>query len=318
MEFFESIQTFYGFLALALGLGVVFLNGFTDAPNSIATVVSTGSLSMNKACTLCAFCNLFGLLVSYFIGNKVAKTVGQIASLGENREKALFVVFLCVVTFTILAWAFSIPSSESHALISSLAGVGLATTREINLSLFFYIILCMVASCVASFLLSAMTTKILKNAYLPYSKLQALGCGISSFTHGAQDGQKLFGILLLVAPKNANYSHITPFLLVCSMLFLGSLMGGGKITKLMGEKIARLNPKSGFISDASTSVCTLVCSLIGVPVSTSNIKACSVASSALCSGEKASTKTLVKIAYIALATFPFCILLSFALAKLIF
>lgn len=317
MELFQGIEAPLGVFGVILALCVVFLNGFTDAPNSIATAVSTKALSMNKACTMCALFNLFGLVIMYFINDKVARALTQLSSFGENGDKALFIVLLSVVIFTIFTWALGIPSSESHAIVASIAGVGLAIQGSINVTLFFYIILSMLLSCVASAGVSLVFSRCLKNAFLPYDKLQVLTCAFSSFMHGAQDGQKLLGILLLISPKSQNNSHIVPLLLVGIPLFLGTLLGGGRITRLMGEKIARLTQKSAFVSDISSSLTALVCSLLGAPVSTSNIKAVSVATSALCEGKRPSTKALVKIAYVAILTFPICIALSFVLSRLI-
>lgn len=318
MEFFEGIETPFGAFALILALGVVFLNGFTDAPNAIATVVATGTLSMNKACVISSLFNFLGLALMYFINNRVAKSVGEIADFSNNSERALFVVFLSVVAFTVFTWLLSIPSSESHALISAVAGVGVALNGKINLTAFFKIILYMILSCIVSAFISVIISKFLTKAVLPYKKLQILTCATTSFMHGAQDGQKLLGIMLLIASEKTNYNHIAPFLLVSVTLFLGTLLGGGKITKLVGEQIAKLTDKSAFIADLASSACTLACSVVGAPVSTSNIKASAIATSALCDNKKVNVKTLVRIIYVALATFPACIFLSYIIAKLVF
>lgn len=317
MELFSSISTPLGALALALALGVVFINGFTDAPNSIATTVATGALSMNKACILCAICNLLGLGAMSLINMKVAESVFESADFGEKREVALVAVFATTVMFSLASWLFSMPSSESHALLASIAGASLALSNSFNITPFFKIILYMVASCIASLLLSCIIHKILKKARLPYAKLQIASCAVSSAMHGAQDGQKLVGVLLFLYPHKTDSSPISIIIMVSIALFLGTLLGGGRIVKTMGEGIVHLKAKSAFISELSAGICLGICSALGYPVSTSNIKACSVAGAGFCDKESISYKTLVKMAYVAILTLPICLAVGYALTRLL-
>lgn len=302
-------------VALLLALGVTFLNGFTDAPNSIATTVATKALSMNLACLLSAVCNLLGLLISLYANMSVAESVLAGASLGEKREIGIIVILLTTIIFAVACWIFSMPSSESHALLASLFGASMALSSTISLAPAFKILIYMVISCVISFLLSCITYKMLKKANFPWRGLQITSCALSSAMHGAQDGQKLVALLLFLYPVNTRQTLVASSLAVGVALFLGTLLGGGRIVKTMGQGIVDLTQKSAFVSEISSSVCLIFCSSLGMPVSTSNIKACSVAGAGLLDGKSVCYKTLVKMAYVAILTFPICMVLSYLITR---
>ena len=244
-------------VALLLALGVTFLNGFTDAPNSIATVVATKALSMNLACLLSAVCNLLGLLISLYANMSVAESVLAGASLGEKREIGIIVILLTTIIFAVACWIFSMPSSESHALLASLFGASMALSSTISLAPAFKILIYMVISCVISFLLSCITYKMLKKANFPWRGLQIASCALSSAMHGAQDGQKLVALLLFLYPVNTRQTLVASSLAVGVALFLGTLLGGGRIVKTMGQGIVDLTQKSAFVSEISSSVCLI-------------------------------------------------------------
>ena len=315
MEFLSNLTSPSGAICVLLALGVVLVNGFTDAPNAIATTVSTGALSMNRACLLCAVCNLLGLLVSSAFNMAVADTMLSLVAVKENRTLALCAIFISVIAFSLVAWLLSSPSSESHALIASIAGVSLALSSHTDMTPFFKIVIYMLLSCAISFLLSILIGKLLKNKYLPYGRLQILSCAASSFAHGAQDGQKFVGVLLLLAPTTKGGSSAA-VIAVAIFLFLGTLLGGGRIVRSMGNGITDLSEKSGFISDISATLCLLFCSFLGMAVSSGNVKACSIAGAGISDKKAVNYKTLVKMAYVAIITFPACTLLSYLIVKI--
>ena len=317
MSFFADVNTVYGILAVVFVLAVAFLNGFTDAPNAIATAVFSKALTMSSACVLCAVFNALGFFASSVLGMGVARAVFSIAEVGENREVAVFASLLSVFIFTVCAWLLSMPSSESHALISALVGAGLAMGTDASLTPLFKIALYMIFSCVISLLLTAIAFVCLKKAFLPYKRLQIASCAIMSASHGAQDGQKLLGILLLLLPSTDASGNTSMLFAVCVPLFLGTLLGGGKIVKTLGKDIGALNEKSAFIADLGAGVSLFVCSFLGVPVSTSNVKAGAIALSLHLGGKKVNSAPLVKMAYVALATMPLCAALSYFITRLI-
>ncbi len=302
-------------IAIALTILVIFLNGFTDAPNSIATIVATKTLSMNKACALCAICNVAGLAIVSAITKAVANRILESASFGEKRGIAIVATLASVVIFSCVSWLFSMPSSESHALVAGIWGATLALNQGASINPFLEIIFYMLMSCAISLFLSYFIFCALRRANFPYAKLQILCCATSSFMHGAQDGQKLLGVLLVVTATN-RVNNTELILIVGVAMLLGTLLGGGKIVKSMGEGIAPLTPKSAFVSDISATLCLILCSAFGFPVSTSNIKACSVTGAGL--GEKSAInyRTLRHIAYVAILTFPVCMLISYIIVRL--
>ena len=298
-------------VAILLALGVTFLNGFTDAPNSIATTVATGALSMNRACALSAICNFLGLTVSLLVNASVAKSILDGVELGAKREVGVIAILLSSVIFSSACWLFSMPSSESHAIMASLCGASIALSKAASLTPAFEILLYMILSCLASFCLSCVVYLMLKGAHLPWKRLQIASCALSSAMHGAQDGQKLLALLIFLYPTQGLQSLAFPTLAVGAVLFLGTLLGGGRIVKTMGEGIVALKEKSAFVSEVSSSACLIFCSALGLPVSTSNIKACSVAGAGLCDGKRVNFKTLLKMACVAILTFPICMALSY-------
>lgn len=317
MNFFLNLNTPLSVFAFLLALGVVFVNGFTDAPNAVATTVATKALSMNKACALCAIFNLLGLGCMSVLNMAVAKSIFDSADFAGKESVALCAVFISVIVFSVIAWRFSMPSSESHALISGIAGASFALSHSAELLPFLKIMLYMLISCIASFILSVLLSVTLTRSSLPFKKLQILSCAVASFMHGAQDGQKFVGILLFLAPIGAQGDSALIVILVSVALFLGTLLGGGRIVKAMGEGIVELNEKSAFISDLSSSICLLLCSLLGLAVSTSNIKACSIAGAGLADSKKVNFKSLLKMALVALITFPVCMALSYLCTRLL-
>ena len=304
-------------IAIALALGVTFLNGFTDAPNSIATSVVTGAFSMRQACLVSANFNAIGLFISLAFNMSVTQSVIDGANFGNNREIGVISILLTTVLFSVLCWLFSMPSSESHALLSALFGASFALSGTVKINAIFVILFYMAVSCIGAFLLSCVTYKMLERTRLPFRTLQRISCAASSAMHGSQDGQKLVALFIFLYPMSKTPSLIFPSFAVCTMLFLGTLLGGGRIIKTMGEGIAPLNEKSAFVSELSATACLSFVSILGCPVSTSNIKACSVAGAGLCDGKSVSVKTLIKMALTAILTFPVCFVISYLVTMLL-
>lgn len=316
-DFLSNSNTPFAIFSIFLVLMVVFLNGFTDAPNAIATIVSTKTLSMTRACILCAICNFLGLIIASSVNMSVAKSVLESASFGKRPMLAIACVLMSTIAFTIFAWMMAMPSSESHALIASIAGASLALSEELDFVPFLKIVLYMALSCLVSLILALVASALLGKRKLPYKGLQLIFCASLSLMHGAQDGQKLVAMLyfVLVSTKGAQNNMWIAVALVSSVILLGSLAGGGRIVKSMGDDISSLTPKGAVVSDASASATLIIFSALGAPVSTSNIKACSVAGAGLADKQYVNFKTLAKMAYVALLTFPCCMLMSYLLVS---
>ena len=229
---FNNPSTFFTFI---LALGVIFMNGFTDAPNAIATTVSTGTLSMNGACILSAICNFLGISITTLLNMSVARRIFDSASFEKNTNLALCAVFFSIILFSTLAWMLAMPSSESHALLGGIAGASMALSKKFDISPFVKIVIFMIISCGASFIISIIFGKLFKKIILPYEKLQIASCATTSFMHGAQDGQKFIGVLMFLQLSNNSINSdksILPLVMIVSLtMCVGTLLGGGKIVK---------------------------------------------------------------------------------------
>ena len=319
MNFIAKTDTWASFFTIMLVLGVIFINGFTDAPNSISGVISSKIWSKNKACILSGLFNFLGVIASALTGARVADHLLSIVDFGEHSTCGVWAALITVIIFGISAWAFAMPSSESHALISSIFGVSLAIGIK-NTADFGVLITAMMLSSLSAFIFSLISGKIFKKSgdtCIKYEKLASLG---SSFMHGAQDGQKFMALLLLASPFSNDESKVNILfiaLLVGVFMLLGTLAGGGKIIDSLGNDIVRNTEKIAFLSDFSTTVSVFICSILGFSVSTGNIKACSLIGAGLGENERINKETVIKIIFTSVITFPVCIGIGYIFASLL-
>ncbi|MBP3495743.1 MAG: inorganic phosphate transporter [Clostridia bacterium] len=324
MNFFANFDTPISFLTFFLLLGVIFVNGWTDAPNSICSAVSTKALKLSHACIIACIFNFLGVLISYLLGAEVAKSIFSLVSFNSVFESQIGIcaTFLSVIIFGVGAWLFAMPSSESHAMISSLFGACLALGGKMSgmylsiLKIIFY----MLVSCVFCFFLSFIIARLFLNKQLQYKKLQIYSCALCSFMHGSQDGQKFIGILMLLYSSSSREASVPIYIvaIVSIMMCLGTLLGGERIIKSLGENTVKLDTRSGFVSDLSSIVTLGACSFFGMPVSTGNVKSSSVIGAGIAYKEKINKKTASEIIIASLATFPICFLLGYFLSMIIF
>ena len=208
-----------------LTLGVILVNGWTDAPNAIATCVSTRSMSPRKAILMAAVFNFLGVFVMTMINATVASTIYNMVDFGGNSHTAL--IALCAALFAIVLWAtaawyFGIPTSESHALIAGLSGAAIALQGGIggiNGSEWISVIYGLVLSSVLGFAMGWIFVKLVGAIFRSidrrktqgfFQKAQITGGAAMAFMHGAQDGQKFMGVFMLgmfLAQGQANAEH---------------------------------------------------------------------------------------------------------------
>lgn len=321
-SFSEIFDTPWGVFALLLSLGVIFVNGFTDAPNAIASSVCSGAVSMKSACLISAVCNFVGVFLISIVNSSVAKCVFSLAGFdGPLGICAFCASFASIIIFGVVAWYFGMPSSESHAMIASLAGASLALHASFSTGeKFLQIIVFTILSSVFAFALSYFSSKLFKKDRLPYRQLQVLSCVTTSFMHGAQDGQKFIGVMLfLISFGEGSVGFSVPvslILTVSTVMAIGTSLGGGRIIKSLGENTVKLDFRRGFVSDACASVSLFFSSLLGFPVSTSNIKACSVIGAGVSDREKVNKKTAFSVLAVSVITFPVCFMLGYLLTLL--
>ena len=301
-------------LCLILVLAVVFVNGWTDAPNAIATCISTKSIRPLYALIMASICNILGVLLAFFVLNAVAYTIQDMVDFSQiPQEKALSALsagMLGVSVWGVLTWFFGIPSSESHSLIGGLTGAGLACIAlgydvEIPFSWdssWALTIYGLFGSIIFGFFVSWGITKlvqlIFKNSDRSKSKkffrgAQIFSGGCLAFAHGAQDGLKFVGIVVLAIQVAANAHNINGSytitvsdeigielwwvaLIVAIVIGLGTSIGGFKIIKKIGQGLSKMEPYQGFCSDITSGIGILLASGIGLPISTSQVTTSSI------------------------------------------
>lgn len=325
-------------VTVILTLGVVLVNGWTDAPNAIATCVSTRSMTPRNAILMAAVFNFFGVFAMTAVNAKVAQTMAKMVDFGGNTEDA--VVALCAALFAIVVWAtaawyFGIPTSESHALIAGVSGAAIALQGGIDgingaewIKVLYGLLLSTVLGLSLGFLVVKLVGALFKDSErqsttIFFRNSQIAGAAAMAFMHGAQDGQKFIGIFLLgiaLAQGNAATDFIIPvwLMLLCStVMALGTAIGGGKIIKTVGINMVKLETYQGFSADFAGALSLLTASLFGLPVSTTHTKTTAIMG--VGAGRHLSSVnwlTVKEMVYTWVLTFPGCGLVGYLMAKL--
>ena len=315
-------------------LGVVLVNGWTDAPNAIATCVSTRTIRPKNAIIMAAIFNFLGVLVMTIISSTVAETLHSIADFGDNASNALIALcagMISIVLWAIMAWLFGIPTSESHALIAGVSGAAIAIQKGIsgiNIGEWKKVIVGLVLSAILGFILGYIVTKVIekiccnldRRKTIPFfKKMQIFSGGAMAFMHGAQDGQKFIGIFLLAIELSngiTNSQAISiPFwlMILCSLtMTLGTSIGGYKIIKTVGMKMVKLETYQGASADLASSICLFVSTLFGLPVSTTQVKTTAIMGVGASKRISNVNWKVVKNMFLAwIITFPACGLLGY-------
>jgi len=326
-------------ISVLLTLGVIFVNGWTDAPNAIATCVSTRCIDVNKAIIMAAICNFLGVIVMTAFNAEVAMTIKNMVNFGGNNEEAL--IALCaamaaIVLWAVGAWYFGIPTSESHALIAGLTGAAIALQGGldgVNAQEWLKVIYGLVLSTLIGFGAGYVVCKLISVLFASsdrrkmntfFSGAQVVGGAAMAFVHGAQDGQKFLGVLLLglylVNGMDDTANAVIPvwMMVLCSLVMgVGTSVGGKKIIKSVGMDMVKLEKYQGFSADLSASLCILGSTLFGIPVSTTHVKTTAIMGVGAVKRMSAINYKVVGDMVLAwVLTFPGCGLIGFGMAKL--
>jgi PiT family inorganic phosphate transporter len=260
-----------------------FLNGFHDAANSIATVVSTRVLSPQKAVLWAAF---FNFVAAFVLGTHVAKTIGSgMIDLTMVTRQVVLAGLLGAIFWNLLTWYYGLPVSSSHALIGGYAGAAIAKggfgaiipagwTKTL-----IFIVLSPAMGALLAFSLMVSVTWIFRRWH-PFKldqlfrRLQLLSAGLYSLGHGGNDAQKTMGIItgLLVTSGHLKEFHVPLWVILLShaAIAFGTLFGGWRIVKTMGTRITKLQPFGGFCAETAAAVSIVGVTLAGIPVSTTH------------------------------------------------
>jgi PiT family inorganic phosphate transporter len=272
-------------LLVALALAFDFMNGFHDAANSIATVVSTGVLKPTHAVLFAAFFNFVAIFIFHL---SVAATVGKgIVQPGVVDTHVVFGALVGAITWNVVTWYYGIPSSSSHALIGGIvgaviakAGAGALIATGIGKTVLFIFI-----SPTLGFLLGSLMMVLVANVFRRatpsrvdgwFRRLQLVSAGAYSLGHGGNDAQKTIGIIwmLLIATGYVAAADKAPPTWVIVSCYIaiaaGTMFGGWRIVKTMGQKITKLRPVGGFCAETGGAITLFMATAAGIPVSTTH------------------------------------------------
>lgn len=325
-------------ITVILTMGVIFVNGWTDAPNAIATCVSTRAMGPRAAIFMAAVFNFLGVLVMTMINSTVAFTISDMVNFGGDSHEAL--VALCAALFAIVIWAvaawyFGIPTSESHALIAGLSGAAIAMggASGINgsewVKVLWGLLLSTMLGFVSGWVVAKLTTTICydmdRRKTRKFFKGAQIGGGAAmAFMHGAQDGQKFMGVFMLgiflCNGQSNNENFVLPLwlMVLCSLVMgIGTSIGGYRIIKAVGMDMVKLETYQGFSADTAAAACLLFSSLTGIPVSTTHTKTTAIMGVGAAKRLSSVNWSVVKEMVLTwVLTFPGCGLIGFLMAKL--
>ncbi|HAT29750.1 MAG TPA: anion permease [Janthinobacterium sp.] len=272
-------------LLIALALVFDFMNGFHDAANAIATVVSTGVLKPQTAVAMAACFNFIAIFV---VGLGVAATVGRgTIDPAVVDQYVIFGALVGAIIWNLITWYYGIPSSSSHALIGGLVGAAVAksgtgalagggllkTVEWIVLSPLLGFVFGSIIMLIVSWIFVRSTPRRVDKWF---RRLQLLSAASYSLGHGGNDAQKTIGIiwmLLIAAGQVSAADKMPPYwvIIACyTAISFGTLFGGWRIVKTMGQKITKLKPVGGFCAETGGAITLLLASSFGVPVSTTH------------------------------------------------
>ncbi|WP_296010135.1 inorganic phosphate transporter [uncultured Adlercreutzia sp.] len=322
---------------LALVIGVTVVSGATDAPNAIASAVSTRCLKPGVALGLAAVFNFVGLLGMTYISTAVAHTMFNMVNFSGNTHQALMALMAAMIAsigWGIFCWFRGIPASKSHSLIAGVTGGAIAMNgvAGVVLSEWMLVIYGMVFSLVAGFVLGWGATKLIERLFdtVPLATTNKIcivfqdvcACALS-FLHGAQDGQKfmsigLLGIALAFGMESSGETNFPLWLMIiCSLaISLGTLVGGKRIIKSVAMDMVKMEKYQGLAASISTVITLFVASITGMPVSTSHCSTAAIMGVGASKNVKRVNWSIAKHMVVAwVITFPCCGLIGYALAK---
>ena len=324
-------------VAIILVIGVVFINGWTDAPNAIATCISTRCIKPKTAIIMAAIFNFLGVLTMFFISKQTAETISNMVDFGTQYSLALDALcagMVGVIVWGVLAWAFGIPSSESHALIAGITGAGLAAmTMGLDAKIAFgptsswaLTLYGLILSCVFGFFIGYLVIQSIRGICRKMDRNKT-----RPFFKYAEVGLKFIGVLFLAIelafkandPSSSialsNDSSLWWLAIITALVMgLGTSIGGYKIIKKVGMGMVKIIKKvgmgmvkleayEGFATDFTSAIGILISTLFGVPVSTTQVKTFSILGVGASKGiKRVNWNIALEMVMTWICTFPGC------------
>ncbi len=317
-------------LVLLLILGAEFVNGWTDAPNAIATVVSTRSLSPMQAVVMASVLNLVGVLS----GTAVAATIGK--GIIDAKLVDLTTVggaMVAIIVWSSVAARWGIPTSETHALVAALAGAGFATAgpgalvaegwKKVGLGLLFSTFLGFVGGLLVVTAIFWLFRKAVPGKVRGLFRwLQVFSSAFMAFSHGSNDGQKFMGaftLALVLGGVLPTFDIPLWVILVCAVVMaIGTITGGWRIIRTMGIRITKLETHQGFAAEMAAASTITLASKLGIPLSTTHTITMAIVGVGAVRGVSAVRwGVTIHLVMAWVLTFPVCALISFVVVKLV-
>lgn len=342
MEFIQDILANPALLiTVILTIGVILVNGWTDAPNAIATCISTRAIKPKNAILMAAAFNFLGVFVMTLISREVAMTISNMVDFGTDIRAssiALSGALASIVIWATAAWYFGIPTSESHALIAGLTGAAVAyfnSFKGVNPAEWMKVIFGLLLSTFGGFFLGWGLSKLIvlifkdkdrRRTNKTFRNAQIGGAAAMAFMHGAQDGQKFIAVFI-IGMALANGQAVSGsvdipvwLMLFCSLLMaLGTSIGGYRIIKAVGMDMVKLEAYQGFSADLAAALSLLAASLFkGLPVSTTHTKTTAIMGVGAAKRIRSVNWGVVREMVLAwVLTFPGCGLLGYLVTRLL-
>ena len=327
------------FVTTLLTLGVIFVNGWTDAPNAIATCVTTRCMRVRSAVIMAAIFNFLGVFIMTQLNASVASTISNMVDFGGASQQsliALMAAMVAIIVWGTVAWYFGIPTSQSHSLIAGLTGAAIALQGSfdaINGAEWIKVVYGILLSTLLGFFLGWLNSKALgrvcrnmdrkkTSRFFRWAQV-ASGAGVA-FMHGAQDGQKFMSIFVLAITLATGVGQADQMILPIWLMFfcalnmgLGTAVGGERIIKSVGLDMVKLEPFQGFAASVATFFCLMLSTFAGLPVSTTHTNTTAIMGVGAAK-RKSAVKWGIAIDMVKtwVLTFPGCGLLGFAFAHL--
>jgi PiT family inorganic phosphate transporter len=328
-----DVSTFFIIFVITLAYFFDFINGFHDAANAVATIVTTGVLTPLQSVVWAAFFNFIAFL---FFNLMVAKTIGS-GLIDVTIVDAPFILAALVgaISWNLITWYYALPSSSSHALIGGLIGAavvksGLGALQYLGIiKVLVGILIAPVVGMAISWMISLCFRYFFRNKSATqlsgvFKTLQLVSSAFLSLTHGGNDAQKTMGIIavLLFSAGWLGTEFYVPFWVVISchcVISLGTLAGGWRIVHTMGTKITRINPMGGTAAEAGAAAIIFAATEYGVPVSTTHTVTGAIAGVGLAKGIRHVHWPILRRIFLSwLLTIPMTGLLSGLIMKVVF
>jgi len=331
-------------VVVILNLVIIVVNGATDAPNAISTVVSTRSMKPRHAILMAASCNFIGLIVISMFNTAVADTIFNMVDFGGDSHTALVAVLaamVAIIVWGVAAWWFGLPASQSHSLIAGLTGAAIALQGGIagvNGAEWAKVIYGILLSTFMGFGLGWLGAKGIQAGLTQAGRRQVdkgfryaqiATSAAAAFMHGAQDGQKFLSILVLAIALSlgndvsgaADLSGMPVWLMLMVAIFMGSgtAIGGERIIKNVGMNITKLEPYQGCAASASSVLCLITATFTGMPVSTTHANTTAIMGVGAARRARAVKWSLAwDMVLTWIFTFPCCGLMGWLFAEIFF